>query len=82
MSRYRETLHRWAALQLGEGVEIIAVDISHDDGYDPTFTDRPESTTVSIRYRRDGVEHYTDPGSEILTSVGELLSELFKIEEG
>lgn len=80
MNRYRETLHKWAAWQLGDGVQILDVNITYDDGYDPTFTDRPESIDVSIRYIRDGVEYYTDPGGEFFTSVGELLSELFKIE--
>lgn len=82
MSLYRETLHRWAAQYVPEGAEVIAVDITYDDGYEPTFTDRPESISVAIAYRQAGHIFWTnDLGLQILTSVGELLSSLFRIED-
>lgn len=80
-SRYRETLHRWAAQHVPDGAEVVEVDIDYDDGWEPTFTDRPESLTVSIGYRQAGHVFYSRPGAEVLTSVGELLTALFAIEE-
>lgn len=81
MSAYRETLHHWAARHVPDGAEVVSVDVNYDDGFDPTFTDRPESLSVLIGYRQAGHVFYTDPGMEILTSVGELLTELFRIED-
>lgn len=81
MNRYRETLHRWAEQIVPEGARVVAVDIDYDDGWDPTFTDRPESLSVRIAYRQAGHTFWADMSMERLTTVGELLTELFSIED-
>jgi hypothetical protein len=83
VSQYRETLHRWAAQHVPEGARVVRVDVTYDDGYEPTFTDRPESLWVGIKYELDGREGWTEDNSmaTFATSVGGLLSELFAIEE-
>lgn len=81
MNRYTETLSRWATQHVPDGAEVVSVDITYDDGWDPTFTDRPESLTVLIGYRQAGHTFYADMSMERLTTVGELLTELFTIEE-
>lgn len=84
MSRYRETLNRWAAQHIPEGSKVVAVDIDYDDGYDPTFTDGPASLSTTIRYEHPEVR--PGDGYEVLemtqlSSLGEMLTELFAIEE-
>jgi hypothetical protein len=58
------------------------VDVTYDDGWEPTFTDRPESLTVTVGYRLAGHTFYDNPSVEVLSSIGELLTELFAIEDG
>lgn len=85
MSRYRETLHAWAAQHIPEDARVIAVDIDYDDGWeDPTFTDRPASLSTTIRYDQPGVRRgdgYEVLEMQQLTSIGDLLTALFAIEE-
>lgn len=82
MSRYRETLHRWAAQHVPEGARVVRVDVTYDDGYDPTFTDRPESLWVGIAYEKDGASGWSEDTDmkTFATSISELLTELFAIE--
>lgn len=82
MSKYRETLHAWAAQRVPEGAKITDVRLAYDDGWDPTFTDRPESLTAYIYYvASDGHHCMTDLEMQEMTSVGELLTALFAIED-
>jgi hypothetical protein len=84
MNRYRETLHTWAAQFVPEDATVTKVDITYDDGYEPTFTDRPESLWVGIAYKTpDGRDGWTEETSmaTIGTSIGEMLTALFAIEE-
>lgn len=87
LAQYRETLHAWAARHVPEGARVTDVTINYDDGYDPTFTDRPASLTASVRYAAPAgvgdLEHVGITGgtAEVLTSMGELLTALFAIEE-
>lgn len=82
-SRYRLTLELWASRYVPAGAAVTGVDVHYDDGYDPTFTDRPESLRVVISYTTkfgDEKATYID-SMEQFTSVGELLTALFAIEE-
>jgi histidine triad (HIT) family protein len=84
MNRYRETLHRWAARYVPEGATVVKVRVEYDDGYDPTFTDRPESLSVMIEYKPGpsyGGYGYAEIEMQHATSIGELLTELFRIED-
>jgi hypothetical protein len=84
VNRYRETLNLWAAQHIPDNAIVTKVDIDYDDGYDPTFTDRPESLTVLVEYTVPGSAlsygTYVDQVS-VLSSLGELLTELFRIED-
>lgn len=87
LARYRETLRTWAARHVPEGARVVDVTINYDDGYDPTFTPRPASLAVSIGYvdaggpNQDRQEGIHDGTAEVLTSMGEVLTALFAIEE-
>ena len=78
---YRKTLHAWAAQRVPEGAKVTNVRMNYDDGWDPTFTDRPESLDVVITYEVGTRTSSTSLEMSELTSVGKLLTDLFKIEE-
>jgi hypothetical protein len=82
-SRYRLTLELWAAQHVPAGHRVTDVQIDYDDGYDPTFTDRPASLSVRIYHVDKWDQRHVDtPDVEtICTSISELLSALFAIEE-
>lgn len=82
-SQYRATLHTWAARFVPDGATITGVIVAYDDGCDPTFTDGPESLSVAITYKPAGSSFTEEEGIEMeeLTSVGELLTALFAIED-
>jgi hypothetical protein len=84
-SRYRETLNAWAAQYVPEGATVVKVRVEYDDGYDPTYTGRDESLSVMIEYK-PGPGYGGIGGVELemqqMTSLGEMLTEMFRIEEG
>lgn len=83
--RYRETLNRWAAQHVPDDAEVISVEIRYDEGWDPTYGEHSPSLDVWITYRRsDGAERLASQGIEdtvLLRQIGELLTELFAIED-
>jgi hypothetical protein len=84
VSRYRETLNRWASQHVPDGAQVIGVDVDYDDGWDPTFTSGPETLSVTIRYTHESVragDGYAMLEMKEMTSIGDLLTELFAIEE-
>jgi hypothetical protein len=84
VNAYRETLNRWAQQHIPDGAHVVKVDITYDDGWEPTFTDRPESLHVSIAYTFPILPSHslwTEITLEQLTTVGDLLTQLFAIED-
>lgn len=85
LARYRQTLNAWAAAHIPPGARVVDVDVTYDDGWDPTLSDRPESLAVRIDY-----DMATGPAAtrsddtrgavEVLASMGQLLTALFAIE--
>lgn len=84
-SRYAETLDRWAAQHVPDGARVRSVQIRYDDGYDPTFDGGQASLDVVINFVINfaGSSHgVVEPDAvTFCTSIGELLTELFAIEE-
>ena len=82
MNRYRETLNRWAQQFVTDKAKVTRVDITYDDGYEPTFTDRPESFSIGIGFEVNGVSGWWIdlPKSDVPT-LGELLTALFLLED-
>lgn len=80
-SQYRETLNRWAGQHLPDGAKVISVSINYDDGYDPTYGEHSPSLDVVVHWKSETDERQGYFEETILTSFGELLTELFAIEE-
>ena len=83
MNKYRETLDAWAALQLPEGAKVVSVHIEATESYhDPTYGNTIEGRLdVVIRWTSSDDERDGYFDLEILSSIGELLTQLFAIEE-
>jgi hypothetical protein len=79
--RYRQTLNHWAQQFVTDKAKVTRVEITYDDGYEPTLTDRPESFSIGIGFEIDGVSGWWIelPKSDVPT-LGELLTRLFAIE--
>lgn len=79
MSKYRETLYRWAAQHVPEGAKITSVTVDNDPGYYYSeYTHADPSLDIWIDYVL-GDEHcraYVE-----VESLGDILSELFAIED-
>jgi hypothetical protein len=78
-SRYRETLHKWAAKYVPEGARVNMVDVYEDPGYKySSYTMEDPHIDVTVGYVLDGVQ-----GSVTVdvANLGEILTELFQIED-
>jgi len=89
-SPYRKALDRWAAKYVPAGAQVVSVATAYDDGWEKVnslvsvFAGRPESIDIIISYRHPIYPAellYSELSMEKLVGVGELLTELFAIEE-
>ncbi len=89
MSRYRETLHKWAAKYVPEGATVVAVDVVNDPGYRySSYTYEDPHIDVTVRYELPSdVDGYDAEGQWIsayqrtatvgdVETLGEILTQL------
>jgi hypothetical protein len=94
VSRYRETLHKWAAKYVPEGAKVVAVDVENDPGYRySSYTYEDPHIDVTVRYELPGdVDGYDAEGNLVpsyartatvgdVENLGEILTQLFAIED-
>lgn len=89
-SSYRKALDRWAAKYVPGGAQVVSVATAYDDGWVTVnslvsvFAGRPERVDVIISYYHPILPNellYSELSMETMTGIGELLTELFAIEE-
>lgn len=79
MSRYRETLHAWAARYVPDGAKVTSVTVEQDPGYRySSYTYEDPHIDVTVRYELADDFGFAYPDVE---NLGEILTQLFAIED-
>lgn len=79
MSKYRETLHRWAAQHVPAGASVTSVEVDNNPGHCYSeYTYEDPRLDVWVDYVLDGQPGRVDVEVE---SLGEILTELLAIED-
>ncbi len=78
--RYRQALHAWAAARVPEAAKIVSVEVIDDPGYrysSYTYEDPHVDVTVTF----EDADGFTLTTSVAIEHLGEILTELFRIED-